>query len=212
MNHSPKTNRSYQAEVYLALATIVQAITLTALGSEIVISIKNLAFPDLFWVFATGLLSLFISISFWYIFMRDYFFGFRVVILTPQNHLFLASAIFLMGFFQFIAFHFLSDPRLWLTLVLLTIVVVFVNSWYMGGYVKLLEREDIQQALHYDPGSKLFFVLFTLAFAGLVAWYIFPAVDTLFFRGAILLVIGAALVQFNLSAQKVFARQLEIEL
>jgi hypothetical protein len=212
MDTLPKTNRSYQAEVYLALATIVQAITLTALGSEIVTAIKTLGFPALIWVFATGLLSLFISISFWYVFMRDYFFGFRVITLSPQNHLFLASAIFMMGFLQFIAFHFLADPRLWATLVLLTILVVFVNSWYMSRHVKILEREDIQQAVHYDPGDRMFLILYLLACAGLLLWYLVPAVDTQIFRAAMLLIIGSALVLFNLGAQQVFKKHLEVEL
>lgn len=212
MDDTQNPHRSYQAEVYLALATIVQAITLTALGSEIVIAMKTLRGAELAWIFATGLLSLFISVSFWYIFMRDYFFGFRVIILSPQNHLFLASAIFVMGFLQFIGFHFLAAPRLWLTLVLLTILVMFFNSWYMSVNVKTLDREDIRQAVHYNPGTMPFVILYLLAAAGLLLWYLVPAVDTALFQGAMLALIGAALVLFNLSAQKVFKRHLEIDI
>jgi protein-S-isoprenylcysteine O-methyltransferase Ste14 len=212
MNTSPAPHRSYQAEVYLALATIVQAITLTALGSEVVTAIKTLQPPEILWVFATGLLSLYISISFWYIFMRDYFFGFRVLILTPQNHLALAAAIFIMGFLQFIAFHFLAQPRLWLTLVLLTILVMFINSWYMSSSVRLVDREDIRQAVNYDPGAKQFYYLYLALGAGLLAWYLVPAVDGPVFRVAMLVLTAAALVLLNWSAQKVFQRHLEIEL
>jgi hypothetical protein len=204
--------RSYQAEVYLALATIVQAITLTALGSEVVGSIKTLQPPEIYWVFATGLLSLFISISFWYIFMRDYFFGFRILILSPQNHLALASAIFMMGFLQFIAFHFLADPRLWLTLVVMTILVMFINSWYMSSHVNVIEGEEIREAMDYNPGSTPFLILFGIVVVGIMLWYLLPGIDVPLFRGLMLLMIGAALVQFNLSAQKVFKRQLEVEI
>jgi hypothetical protein len=77
-----EVRRGYQAEVYLALATVVQAITLTAVGSDIVLALKELQFPDLLWVFSTGFLSLLLCISFWYIFVRDYFFGFRVLPLS----------------------------------------------------------------------------------------------------------------------------------
>lgn len=207
---SQEVKRGYQAEVYLALATILQAITLTALGNEIGAAIQELVYPEILWVYATGLLSLVLCITFWYIFVRDYFFGYRVVHLTAMNHLMLASAIFSIGFLQFIAFQFLEDPRLWLTLVLLSLGVVFVNSWYISHHITF-DREDIREAVHYDPGSRSLNLSFLAALVCLVLWYALPAIDTALFRGITLVVVAATLVQLIASSVKVFERHLEIE-
>lgn len=206
---SQEAKRGYQAEVYLALATILQAITMTALGNEIAAAIKELEYPELLWVFATGLLSLVLCITFWYIFVRDYFFGYRVISLTATNHLMLASAIFSIGFLQFIAFQFLGEPRLWLTLVLLSLGVVFLNSWYISHHI-VFDRDDIRQAIHYDPGSRLLNIMFLAAVACLVLWYALPAIDTFWFRGFTLVIVGAALVLLVASSVKVFKKHLEV--
>jgi hypothetical protein len=203
--------RGYQAEVYLALATVVQAITLTAVGSDIVLALKELQFPDLLWVFATGFLSLLLCISFWYIFVRDYFFGFRVLPLTAINHFFLATVIFSIGFLQFIAFQFLQDPRLWLTLVLLSIGIVFLNSWYISHSILKTASEDIRAAVTYDPGSRLFSILFLAAVVCLVLWYVVPPIDTDLFRGITLSIVGAALIQLNVSSVLIFQKHLELD-
>jgi hypothetical protein len=204
-----EVRRGYQAEVYLALATVVQAITLTAVGSDIVLALKELQFPDLLWVFSTGFLSLLLCISFWYIFVRDYFFGFRVLPLSALNHFFLAAVIFSVGFLQFIAFQFLQDPRLWLTLVLLSMGIVFLNSWYISHSILKTASEDIREAVTYDPGSRVFTILLLAAVVCLVLWYLVPAIDTELFRGLTLLILGAALIQLNVSSVLNFQKHLE---
>jgi hypothetical protein len=215
MENDPKEmteeKRGYQAEVYLALATVVQGLTLTAVGSEIVTAIKAPQYPGILWVFFTGLLSLLVCISFWYIFVRDYFFGFRVIHLTAVNHFFLASAIFTIGFLQFIAFQFLGDSQVWLTLVLLSIAVVFINSWYISHSIKTIPREDIRAAITYDPGSRVFAILYLAALGCLVLWYVVPAIDTDLFRGITLLIVGAALIRLNLSSVQIFQKHLELD-
>jgi hypothetical protein len=202
--------RGYQAEVYLALATIIQAITLTALGTEVGRAIREMAYPELLWSFVTGLLSLALCITFWYVFVRDYFFGYRAIDLTAMNHLMIASAIFTIGFLQFIAFQFLEDPRLWLTLVLLSLGVVFVNSWYITNHVTF-ERDDIQEAIHYDPGSRYFNLSFLAALGCLLLWYALPGIDTAWFRGITLGVVAIMLALFVSSSVKIFERQQRME-
>jgi hypothetical protein len=203
--------RGYQAEVYLALATVVQAITLTAVGSDIVLAIQELPFPDLLWVFLTGFLSLLLCISFWYIFVRDYFFGFRVVPLSASNHFFLATVIFSIGFLQYIAFQFLQDPRVWLTLVLLSIGIVFLNSWYISHSILKTASEDIRVALDYDPGWRAFTILYMAAVVCLALWYLVPAFDTDLFRGITLSIVGAALIRLNYSSVLIFQKHLEMD-
>jgi hypothetical protein len=206
-----EVRRGYQAEVYLALATVVQAITLTAVGSDIVLAIKELPFPELLWVFTTGFLSLLLCISFWYIFVRDYFFGFRVVPLSASNHFFLAAVIFSIGFLQYIAFQFLQDPRVWLTLVLLSIGIVFLNSWYISRSILKTASEDIRVALNYDPGWRAFTILYMAAVVCLALWYLVPPIDTDLFRGITLSIVGAALIRLNYSSVLIFQKHLELD-
>jgi hypothetical protein len=202
--------RGYQAEVYLALATILQGLTLTALGSEIVSTIRELEYPGILWVLATGLLSLMLCITFWYIFVRDYFFGYRAISLTAMNHLMLASAIFSIGFLQFIAFQFLEEPRFWLTLVLLSICVVFINSWYISRHI-VFDREDVREAIHYLPGSRIFTVLFLAAVVCLLLWYALPGIDTDWFRLITLAIVAGLLIRLIASSVRIFEKHLEME-
>jgi hypothetical protein len=202
--------RGYQAEVYLALATILQGLTLTALGSEIVSAIRELEYPEILWVLATGLLSLILCITFWYIFVRDYFFGYRAVSLTATNHLMLAGAIFSIGFLQFIAFQFLEEPRFWLTLILLSLGVVFVNSWYISHHV-VFEREDVREAIHYQPGNRMLIVLLLAALVCLVLWYALPGIDTGWFRLITLAIFAGVLIRLVASSVRIFEKHLEVE-
>jgi hypothetical protein len=147
--------KNYQAEVYLALGTVIQAITLTALGNELVVHLKNPQFTTLIWVFITALLSFLICVSFWFVLIRDFFFGARVFRMNAVNHFVLATTIFAVGFMQFIAFQFLDDPRFWLTLVVASLGIVMLHSWYLPRNIELPERADLQEAFNYDPGGKV---------------------------------------------------------
>jgi hypothetical protein len=212
MNNPSDTRRGYQAEIYFALATIIQGIILTAVGTEVAAALRDFILPELWWPLATGLLSLVICFTFWYIFVRDFYFGFRVIEMNAGNHFFLAAAIFTAGFFQFIAFQFLAEPRLWLALVLASMAVVFLNSWYITHHVKVMERIDIRQAFNYSPNQLPFLILTSLAVVCLWLWYLVPTFDTPVFGAFTLSVFGAALVTLNLHSVKVFQRYLEVDL
>jgi hypothetical protein len=204
--------RNFQAEVYLALATIIQAITVTALGNELVISIKNPQYPDLYWGFATGVLSLIICITVWFLFIRDYFYGYRLVIMTAKNHLVFASAIFILGFFQFIAFQFLTQPRLWLTLVIAGVLVVFLNSIYMSRAVTFIPKESAKQVVELEMGSNLFLIMILIASIGLILWYIIPSIDTLLFRLITLGAVGIGFIALVIGAVNTFQKHLDTDL
>lgn len=205
-----ETKRNYQAEVYLALATVIQAITLTALGNEVVALLKNPEQVWSIWVLVTGLLSLQLCISFWYLFVRDYFFGFRVINLTAKNHMVMASFIFILGFLQFIAFQFLTEPRLWLTLVLIGIGLVLLNAWYTTVNIEVIDREGSQEAMQLGRGSAGFVVLTLIAAACLVLWYAVPAFDSALFKAITLGITAAALILLDADAIRAFQNQLEV--
>jgi hypothetical protein len=154
MKDLPVEKRNLQADVYLALATVIQAITLTGLGTEVVSILKDPQKPVTIWVILTGLLSLQFCISFWFLFVRDYFFGYRLINLTAQNHMVAASFIFILGFLQFIAFQFLADPRLWLTLVLAGVWLVLLHAWYTTGNIKIVEAEGGARGHRHGSGLE----------------------------------------------------------
>jgi hypothetical protein len=212
MKDLPETKRGYQAEVYLALATVIQAITLAALGNEIVATLKDPQLPDSIWVIFTGLLSLQLCISFWYLLVRDFFFGYRVINLTAKNHLVVASSIFILGLLQFIAFQFLADPRLWLTLVLMGMGVVLLNAWYTSHNIEIIDKEGAREALQLEPRSNAFIILILIVFGCLILWYLVPGIDTAFFRVFTLGATGAALAVIDISAMHAFQKHLEVEL
>lgn len=211
MNDQQLVKSSYQAEVYLALATIIQAITVTALGNELVVTIKNPQFPDFYWALVTGLLSLLICITVWYLFIRDYFYGYRLVVMTAQNHLVFASAIFLLGFFQFIAFQFLTQPRLWLTLVTVGVLIVFLNSIYMSRAVTFVPKESAKQVVEVEMGSNLFLIMMSIATIGLILWYLVPSIDTLVFRMVTLGAVGIGFLALDKGAIQSFQKHLDTD-
>jgi hypothetical protein len=209
MNDLPVVKRNYQAEVYLALATVIQAITLTALGNEVVVTLKNPQASISIWIVVTAILSLQLCISFWYLFVRDYFFGFRMINLTAMNHMVIASFIFILGFLQFIAFQFLAEPRLWLTLVLMGIGMVLLNAWYTSGNIAIVNVEGAHEVMQLDRGSNLFFTFVLVAVGCLILWYSVPSIDTVYFRVITFGVAFAALFQLNASAIRAFQKHLE---
>lgn len=115
MEDLPEVKRNYQAEVHFALGAVIQGVTVAALGNELAAALKNLPFPGAIWVFVTGVQSLLLCIAFWYTFMNNYFFGFRVINLTARTHFLYATLYLILGLQQHIAIQFLAAPRIWMT-------------------------------------------------------------------------------------------------
>jgi cytochrome bd-type quinol oxidase subunit 2 len=205
-----EVKRGYQAEVHFALGAVIQGITVAALGGEIATALKNLPFPGAPWVFITGLQSLLLCIAFWFTFISNYSFGFRVINLTARAHFLLAAQYLVLGLLQLLAIQFLADPRSWLTFYLLLITTTLVGSWTMQ-HVTVIDHPDVREAMAYDPGSKVFFVTFVLALIIVILWYTIPNIDTNWFRAIAMLVSGTGLVLINYFYILVFQKQLNVE-
>jgi hypothetical protein len=154
MKDLPEIKRTYQAEVHFALGAVIQGITVAAMGSQLAAALRDLPIPGAIWVFVTGLQSMLLVIAFWYTFMNNYFFGFRVINLTAWDHLAHAVLYLLLGLLQLTAIHFLESPRLWLTFYLLLIAATLVGGW-ITQHVTVVRRKQIEEALNYDPGAGL---------------------------------------------------------
>lgn len=209
MKELPAFKRGYQAEVHFALGAVIQGITVAALGAEISTAIREFVFPNSLWIFATGLLSFILCLSFWVSFINNYFFGFRVVVLTATMHVLFSAQYLLLGLLQLMAIQFLTHPRMWLTFYALLFLIAFLGSWYLFRNLTVVGDEENRQALEYDPGAKIFNSLFALTLLLLVAWYAFPALDTPLFSAIALSIAFLGLIVFNFNFIKVFQRHLE---
>lgn len=208
MKDLSEVKRNYQAEVHFALGAVIQGITVAALGGELASAIRQLPFPGAVWLFVTGLQSLLLCIAFWYTFMNNYFFGFRVINLTAKTHFMFASLYLVLGLQQLIAIQFLDVPRLWMTFYVLLIATTLANSW-TSTHVTVIANKEVQQALAYDPGSKAFLATFALSLICLLLWYAIPAIDTTLFRAVALTISGVGLVLFIVYYIQVFQRHLD---
>lgn len=208
MQDLPEVKRDYQAEVHFALGAVIQGVTVAALGSEFASALRSLSFPDILWMFATGLQSLLLCIIFWYTFMNNYFFGFRVINLTSKTHLFFATFYLVLGLQQLIAIQFLDMPRAWMTLYVLLIVTMFVGSW-ATSHVAVTKKKGVKQAMEYDPGSRAFNVCFILSAFFLLVWYLIPGIGTDLYQAAALIVSGVGLILFTIYYVQVFQKHLD---
>ena len=211
MRELPGPNRDYQAEVHFALATVVQAITIAALGSELVVALRDLQSPVSIWLFVTAVQSLLICITFWFAFIMAYFSGFRLVRLSAMNHFVLAATYFVIGLLQFMAIQFLAEPRLWLTFVLMLLAATLFSTWYASHYIELVPLEGAGQAADTDPISRILVVVSLAAAACVVLWYAVPAIDTAVFRAISLSISGAGLLLLDVAAIRAFQQQLDGE-
>jgi hypothetical protein len=209
MKDLPDVKRNYQAEVHFALGAVIQGVTVAALGNELANALKNLPFPGAIWVFITGFQSLLLCIAFWYTFMNNYFFGFRVINLSAGTHFLFATLYLVLGLQQHIAIQFLAAPRVWMTLYVLLIATVLAGSW-ISSQVTLIDNCEARQAFDYDPGSKAFLSAFFLALVSLIVWYVAPGVDGVLFRSLALLVSGVGLILFIVYSVRRFQRHLEV--
>lgn len=210
MNDLPEVKRNYQAEVHFALGAVIQGVTVAALGNELAGALKELPFPGALWVFATGVQSLLLCIAFWYTFMNNYFFGFRVINLTAKTHFLFATLYLILGLQQHIAIQFLGAPRLWMTLYVLLIATMLAGSW-VSSHVTVVDQPGTRQAFDYDPGSKAFLSAFLLALGTMLVWYVAPSVDGIIFRLIALSISGAGLILFVIYSIRRFQQHLDME-
>ncbi|MCL4858309.1 MAG: hypothetical protein KJZ93_02835 [Caldilineaceae bacterium] len=210
MKDLPEVKRNFQAEVHFALGAVIQGVTVAALGNELARALRDLPFPGAIWVFVTGAQSLLLCIAFWYTFMNNYFFGFRVINLTAKTHFLFATLYLILGLQQHIAIQYLGAPRLWMTLYVLLISTVLAGSW-VSSHVTVVDQQGARQAFDYDPGSKAFLSAFLLALGAVLVWYAAPDVDGVLFRSIALCISGAGLILFVIYSIRRFQRHLDVE-
>jgi hypothetical protein len=210
MGDLPEAKRDFQADVHFTLGAVIQGVTVAALGNELAVALRALPFPGAFWVFATGMQSLLLCIVFWYSFMHNYQFGFRVINLNAKTHFAFAAFYLILGLQQVIAIQFLDVPRIWLTLYVLMIASAFAGTW-LSSHVPVIDDKEVQEAMKYDPYAKFFPVSFILSVGCVILWYAVPGIDTLLFRAIALSISGVGLVVFAIYYILVFQRVLELK-
>ena len=203
----PERERNYQAEVHFALGTIIQGITVAALGDEVASALRSLPFPGASWTFITGFQSLLLCILFWFTFVDHYFFGFRVIRLTAQTHFMFAVLYLILGLLQLIAIRCLDLPRLWMTVYVLLIATTLIGSRLLSR-VTLLHEESARSVFEYDPGSKAFVITFFLSLVCIITWYASTGLDSAVFRAVALSISGLGLIMFAANSIRVFQRHL----
>lgn len=208
MRDLPEFKRDYQAEVHFALGAVIQGITVAALGDELASALREMPFPSARWVFITGLQSLLLCIAFWYTFMNNYFFGFRVINLNAKTHLIFAALYLILGLQQLIAIQFLDMPRVWFTFYVMLITTMFAGSW-ATAHVSIIKKKGARQAMEYNPGSRVFNGSFILSLVLLLAWYLIPGIGTNLFQAIALTTSGLGLILFTVYYVQVFQKHLD---
>ena len=210
MKDLSEQKRAYQAEVHFALGTVIQGVTVAALGNEVVVALRSLPSPNGAWALVTGAQSLLMCIIFWYSFVDNYFFAFRVINLTAKTHFAFAVGYLVLGLLQLMAIQSLDQPRLWMTFYVLLIATTLAGSW-LSSHVTIVDDVEVRQALEYDPGSTAFLVTFLVSVGCLTVWYALPGFDTGLVRVAALSISGLLLIMFTVYYIRVFERHLDVE-
>jgi hypothetical protein len=209
MNDLSERKRNYQAEVHFALGAVIQGVTVAALGNEVAAALRELPFPGAGWVFVAAAQSLFLCIIFWYRFMDNYYFGFRVINLTAMAHFLFACLYLVLGILQLMAIGFLDLPRVWMSCYVLLVAATLAGSW-LSSSVTVIKESEVRKAFAYDPGSRAFLVTFVLSAALLLAWFLIPGIDTGLFRALAFTVSGLGLAVFTVYSIRVFQRHLDV--
>jgi hypothetical protein len=207
MNDLPERERNYQAHVHFALGGIIQGLMLAALAGELANALREFTAPASIWILVAAIQSLLLCILFWYRFMDNFIFGFRVINLTARTHFLFAAHHLVLGLLQFLAIRFLYDSRLWLTFYALLIFITQGFS-YVSSHLKIIDLEGANEALSYEPDTKILLVIVSLTLISLVVWYLFPGLETGLFRAVALTFSGLSIVAFIVYSIKVFDHHL----
>lgn len=200
--------RDYQADVHFALGAVIQGITVAALGSELAGILRSAPFPGAGWAFVTAAQSLLMCILFWYSFVSNYFFAFRVIILTAKTHLAIAAHYLILGLLQLMAIQFLAEPRLWMTFYALLVVATLAGSW-MASHVSVIDDDEVREVFEHESDSAAFLITSFVSVGFLIAWYAVPGIDTVLFRAAALFVSGLWLIWLTVDNVRLFHHYLK---
>lgn len=203
--------RSYQAEVHFALATIIQGITITSLGEDIAITLRQWSHFNSMWIVVTAIASLLIAVTFWYAFVMAYFHRFRTVVMTASNHFWLALLYFCMGMLQIISFQFLDDPRTWLTINNVLVITVTTYLIYADRMTRSMPSSPVVKLLNTE--AQMSVALFGLPSSAVLTllWWIVPQLATTTYAVVCLSTFIVVVATFNVVSVRVFQRRLDQE-
>ncbi len=204
----PERERNYQAHVHFALGGIIQGLMLAALAGELANALRDFTYPSTLWILVTALQSLLLCILFWYRFMDNFIFGFRVINLSAKAHFLFAAHHLVLGLLQFLAIRFLHDSRLWLTLYSLLILTTQGFSFF-STHLKIIKAEGAEAALTYEPDTRFLLITISLTLVFLVGWYLFPGLDTTLYRAIALTLSSLSIIAFIVYSIKVFEHHLD---
>lgn len=204
----PERERNYQAHVHFALGGIIQGLMLAALAGELATALRDFTYPGTIWILVTALQSLLLCILFWYRFMDNFMFGFRVINLSAKAHFLFAAHHLVLGLLQFLAIRFLYDSRLWLTLYALLILTTQGFSFY-SNHLKIIKAEGAEATLTYEPDTRFLMITVSLTLIALVIWYLIPGLGTNLYRAAALTISGLSIIAFIVYSIKVFEHHLD---
>ncbi len=205
-----RERRNYQAEVHFALGAVIQGIIVAALGDEVASVLRTQSLLESIPVFFAAAQSLLICIVFWYRFMDDYFFGFRVLVMTANTHFFFACLYLVLGLQQLVAIRFVDAPRAWMTLYVLLIATTVLGSRLVSARAQIINEAGVRAALDYDPGSKMFLATYVASVLCLVLWNVIPAVNVVWFHMLALTISAVGLVLLAVFSIRVFRRHLDV--
>lgn len=207
MSDLPEQVHNYQAHVHFALGGIIQGLMLAALAGELANAFKSFTFPDTMWVFVTALQSLLLCILFWYRFMDNFIFGFRVINMTAKAHYLFALHHLILGLLQFLAIRFLDNPRVWLTFYTLLIITTQGFS-FLSSNLQIIQTKGVKDALAYEPSTRFLLITICLSILFLIAWYLFPILESSLYKAAALTLSGLSIISFTHYSLKVFNHHL----
>ena len=204
----PERERNYQAHVHFALGGIIQGLMLAALAGELATALRDFSYPSTIWILVTALQSLLLCILFWYRFMDNFIFGFRVINLNAKTHFLFATHHLVLGLLQFLAIRFLADSRLWLTFYALLILTTQGFSLF-SSHMKIIDLEGAEAALTYEPDTRFLLVTVGLTLIALLGWYLFPGLGSNLYRAVALTLSGLSIIAFITYSIKVFEHHLD---
>jgi hypothetical protein len=203
----PERERNYQAHVHFALGGIIQGLILAALAGELASALREFSYPATIWILVTALQSLLLCILFWYRFMDNFIFGFRVINLSAKTHFLFATHHLVLGLLQFLAIRFLFNSRMWVTFYALLILATQGLS-YLSSHLKIIDVEGAEVALTYEPDTRFLLISVSLTLISLVGWYLFPGLNSDLFRAFVLTLSGLSIIAFIIYSIKVFDHHL----
>ena len=202
-------HRELQADIYFTLATIIQGITVGFLGVTLAELIRNPTGIDVWLVLLTSLNSLILAVSFWYSFVIAYFFRFRMIKMTAVNHLVFAYFFFGLGLIQIVGFQFLDEPRIWLTINLISVIVTFVYSGFTKRYTTYTASSEATEFLRGEPITKFDIIGLVILMILLLLWYFIPILeDDFWYALFVLLMALLAFLRLNYSFVQLFQARL----